>query len=172
MEQKLGPDPGTDGPEIKIVDRRSFTSDGRRRETDSAPQQEPPPAPPDPPRGGGSRPAGAAPRPAGTDARVHGPGFTMDPSSETERSRAGRDAAFLNLCVSLYESGCIHLGISGPEGQPSGSAPDLDAARGAVEMLEMLKRKTHGNLSREEQEILDSLLAELQMAYVMKAPGA
>jgi len=36
----------------------------------------------------------------------------------------------------------------------------------------MLKRKTKGNLSREEGNILDSLVAELQMAWVMKRQGA
>lgn len=164
MDEKFGPGQGDEKPEIKIVDRRSFTSDGRRRGADpaGAPDQKPPATDDDPVGTPRTEPQGP----------IHGPGFTMNRSSETDRSRAGRDAAFLNLCVSLYESGCIHLGVSGAEGATHGEAPDLEAARGAVEMLEMLKRKTLGNLSREEQEILESLLAELQMAYVMKAPGA
>ncbi len=164
MDQKIGPERGDEKPEIKIVDRRSFTSDGRRRGADpaGAPDQKPPARDEAPPKSPRTEP----------EEPVHGPGFTMNRSSETDRSRAGRDAAFLNLCVSLYESGCIHLGVSGPEGATHDEAPDMEAARGAVEMLEMLKRKTLGNLSREEQEILESLLAELQMAYVMKTPGA
>lgn len=168
MNQNLGPEQGDDKPEIKIVDRRSFTTDGRRRAEGESGAAAPEPA--------AAKDAGAGASPSGPPSKetrqpVQGSGFTMNPPGETDRIRAGRDAAFLNLCVSLYESGCIHLGLTG-EGAEGEPPRDLEAARGAVEMLEMLKRKTHGNLSEEEQQILDSLLAELQMAYVMKAPGA
>ena len=43
---------------------------------------------------------------------------------------------------------------------------DLDQARGSIDMLDMLRRKTTGNLSPEEQELLDHVLYELRMNYV------
>jgi hypothetical protein len=96
----------------------------------------------------------------------------MQDEPEGERSLPDGDPAFINLCVSIFESGCIHLGMR-QEGEPAADEPpDLVGARGAISMLEMINRKTRGNLSEEEQKILSSLLADLKMAYVMKAPGA
>jgi hypothetical protein len=169
MNDKVGPEREEEKPEVKVVDRRAFTSDGRRREEPAAGPGSAPAAEPGPAKSG-SAGGGEAPRPQ-PDGPVRGEGFTMDGLSDAPDSVASRDAAFLNLCVSLYESGFIHLGTEPGQGE---AAPeiDLDAARGAVEMLEMLRRKTAGNLTKEERQILDSLLAELKMAYVMKVPGS
>lgn len=82
----------------------------------------------------------------------------------------GQDSAFLNLIVSIYQSGCIHLGMVHEEGAAP-PPPDLESAKATVEMLVMLRRKTQGNLDKEETRILDSLLAELQIAFAVKAPG-
>ena len=43
---------------------------------------------------------------------------------------------------------------------------DLDQARGSIEMLEMLQRKTDGNQSTEEKALLDKVLFELRMNFV------
>lgn len=174
MAQGIGGDHKDKGtPEIKVVDRRSFTSEGKRREEEPAAPAERPAAP----AAGGqagpveSRPGAEKVPEAGKT--VQGPGFTMKGDPAGGHDLADRDAAFINLSISIFESGCIHLGMNREEkgGGESGKL-DLEAARGAIAMLEMLKRKTAGNLSDEEAKILDSLLSDLQMAYVMKAPGA
>ena len=157
MNDKLDGERGEESPEIKVVDRRSFTSDGQRRGDQAPPapasqETQPPPV----------RDAGGP---------VKGPGFTMHDDPEGDAARAERDAAFLNLCVSIYESGCLHLGLD-QQGGDTGEKPNLEGARGAISMIEMLKRKTDGNLSTEERQILERLLADLQMAYVRKAPDA
>jgi hypothetical protein len=43
---------------------------------------------------------------------------------------------------------------------------DLRQARITIDMLEMVREKTAGNLSPEEQRLLGAVLAELQMNYV------
>jgi len=43
---------------------------------------------------------------------------------------------------------------------------DLDQARGSIEMLEMLQRRTEGNRGAEETELLDKVLFELRMNFV------
>ena len=43
---------------------------------------------------------------------------------------------------------------------------DLDQARGSIDLLDMLKRKTDGNLGEEEQKLLDHVLFELRMNFV------
>lgn len=46
------------------------------------------------------------------------------------------------------------------------SIRDLDQARITIDMLGMIKEKTRGNLSANEQKLLDKVLMELQMNYV------
>jgi hypothetical protein len=43
---------------------------------------------------------------------------------------------------------------------------DLRQARITIDMLEMIRDKTSGNLTDEEERLLDSILMELQMNYV------
>jgi hypothetical protein len=43
---------------------------------------------------------------------------------------------------------------------------NLDAAKMFIDHLEIVKEKTRGNLSKDEEKILTSILSELQLAYV------
>ena len=43
---------------------------------------------------------------------------------------------------------------------------NLDAARETIDLLILLKEKTQGNLSAEENTLLVDLLADLQLRYV------
>ena len=42
---------------------------------------------------------------------------------------------------------------------------NLQVARGLIEQLEAIAVKTHGNLSQEEQTVIDNALTTLQAAY-------
>jgi hypothetical protein len=141
---------------IKVTDRRSFTKDGRRRDAEGESETETRPP---------SRGEPEVPR------EVIGDGFTMETPLHADESAASQDAAFLNLIVSIYQSGCIHLGLAEGE-EASKEALDFEAARGTIEMLLALKRKTLGNLSTDEGRILETLLAELQMTYALKVSDA
>jgi len=46
---------------------------------------------------------------------------------------------------------------------------DLDSARMTIDTLQMLRSKTQGNLSREEESLFDQILAELKLNYVDEA---
>jgi len=48
----------------------------------------------------------------------------------------------------------------------------LDGAREAIEMLDMLKRKTSGNLNGDEERLLEHVLYQLRMNYVDVASGS
>jgi hypothetical protein len=43
---------------------------------------------------------------------------------------------------------------------------NLDAARMFIDHLEIVREKTRGNLSKDEEKILTSILSELQLAFV------
>ncbi len=44
--------------------------------------------------------------------------------------------------------------------------PNIPQAKQTIDILEMLKEKTEGNLTPEEQSLLDNLLYDLRMRYV------
>jgi hypothetical protein len=48
---------------------------------------------------------------------------------------------------------------------------NLDAARMFIDHLEIIKEKTRGNLNKDEEKILTSVLSELQLAFVQVAQG-
>ena len=65
------------------------------------------------------------------------------------------------LCLGLIDH------PSAPKGEP-----DLQAAKMFIDQLEMIREKTRGNLTSEEDKFLTGVLSELQMAFVQVASGA
>ena len=51
-------------------------------------------------------------------------------------------------------------------GEEMDDAPDLPAARHVIDMLGMLAEKTRGNLSMEEQRLIENSLTELRFRFV------
>jgi hypothetical protein len=75
------------------------------------------------------------------------------------------------LVFSLKMQTEMRLGLMGAaEGEESG--PDLPAARHSIDMLAMLVEKTRGNLSLEEQRLLENSLTELRFRYVQAIEDA
>jgi hypothetical protein len=72
---------------------------------------------------------------------------------------------FATFILSLSHSALVHLGDA-PD--PSGeSAPrDVAMAKQTIELLAVLQEKTEGNLSGEEERLLDQVLYDLRMRYV------
>ncbi len=52
------------------------------------------------------------------------------------------------------------------------TAVNLEPARVFIDHLELLREKTRGNLSKEEDNILNKILAELQMTFVQVSGGS
>jgi len=78
---------------------------------------------------------------------------------------------FSTFVLSLSTSALYQLGlVPGPDGQPI-EKPNRILARQSIETLEMLARKTRGNLEDEEQKLLQSLLYELRMQFVKAKSG-
>lgn len=55
--------------------------------------------------------------------------------------------------------------LLGQGGQP----PDLEGAREMISILEMLRDKTEGRRTQEEDQVLDGVLYELRMGYLKRA---
>ena len=61
----------------------------------------------------------------------------------------------------------VHLGeVADPETGQTGQQPEL--ARHSISMLEMLHEKTTKGLDEQERKMLESILYELRMKYVIK----
>jgi len=75
------------------------------------------------------------------------------------------DMPFLQLVLSLQAGAMQHLGkiVSPVTGKVE---RDLAMAQGTINLLEMLQRKTQGNLTKDEQELLQHVLYELRLNFV------
>jgi hypothetical protein len=91
-------------------------------------------------------------------------------SSARGASRGEREvppASISTLISSLMTQVLLYLGDWAPRGaQPQ---VNLDMAKFNIDLLGALEEKTRGNLSAEEQRILDSALYETRMRYVSVA---
>jgi len=73
-------------------------------------------------------------------------------------------ALVMNLQVATFH----HLGMIRGEEEDEKSV-NLDAARDTIEMLRMLEEKTKGNLITGEENALEQVLYQVQMAFVEKS---
>jgi hypothetical protein len=96
-------------------------------------------------------------------------------SEETSRDDiSGQEALlpeidFTHFILSLSSSALIQLGeIQDPFTQKS--AKNLPSAKQTIDLIGMLKEKTKGNLTPEEEKVIDYVLYDLRMRYV-KAAG-
>ncbi len=134
---------------FRITDKRQFREDGDRRESieDETPPTEQ--AQPESPSPASSAEAGAAPvvgeAPPGTQPPIDFPSYIL----------------------SYYTQGLVLLGEV-PNPYSNKKEEDLQASKHTIDILGLLEEKTKGNLSEEEQKLLESVLYELRMKFMAK----
>src|SRR5688500_7167333 len=69
--------------------------------------------------------------------------------------------------LSYYSQGLVLLGEV-PHPHTNKNEEDLEGAQHMVDILAMLQEKTKGNLTKEENQLLDSVLYELRMRFMAK----
>jgi hypothetical protein len=163
--------------EIKVHDKRMFTPDGALREeyrfldekATAAAEAPPEPAPVEPP------PPPHPPAPAAeSDPRRRG--AASPPPLEPERDSGARlelpgtppglGPTFYDLAAMIAEPVAIYMGdVELPDGQ---TAENLEMARLYIDLLEVLRQKTAGNLTVQENAFLEDLLYRLRVRYVQK----
>jgi len=74
---------------------------------------------------------------------------------------------FPSYILSYYTQGCVLLGEV-PNPYTNKKEEDLEAAKHTVDILSMLEQKTKGNLGKEEQQLIESVLYELRMKFMAK----
>jgi hypothetical protein len=174
--------------DLKVTDKRIFTPEGDLRdefrhlrdapppavERPAAPPSEtgaspPPPAAPEPPRR--ERQSGSSdPRSAGRGRVADAPGAAAaesPPRLELPGTPPGYGApTFYDLVAVLAEPVSLYLGdIPLPDGQ---SAENLEMARLHIDLLDVLRQKTAGNVTAQESTVLEDVLYRLRLRYVQK----
>ena len=140
---------------FKVVDRRRFTDDGDQRTGPDVPPTD---------RVRNDAPvASAAPSAAPAAAAAVAPTEAPAPAAAVDDTPPGA----LNLSMflqSLAQQGLMQMGlIPWPHGQRELA---LDQARDTIDILELLKAKTRGNLNADEQKLMDTIVHELKLSFM------
>src|SRR5689334_4398916 len=90
----------------------------------------------------------------------------MADSTESPQDFPIPPANFAFLVESILMQAQIQLGLLHFGGKEEDAEPNLPLARHSIDLLAMLQDKTRGNLSVEEQRLLENGLTELRFRYV------
>jgi hypothetical protein len=74
---------------------------------------------------------------------------------------------FSTFIMSLASSALVHLGEV-PDPETGNTNENLTLAKHTIDILAMLKEKTEKCLDEDEKRLIDGLLYEMRMKYVMK----
>jgi hypothetical protein len=77
---------------------------------------------------------------------------------------------FAGLLLSLGAQASLLLGMADED--EAGAPPDLPGAQAIIALLEVLREKTEGRRTPDEDRILQGILYELRMAYVSRTRTA
>jgi hypothetical protein len=159
-----------DQPTFKVTDRRPFNADGSPR--DLPPEEKPEPKPePAPAVVEATAPAETGAAAKAEDAPATPPPVDEPPSdleeefTEEELADARDPAGFLSFIMSIASNAASALGMME---HPVTHSREVDVELGKhwIDVLGMLQKKTQGNLTSKEQQMLEGLLSDLRMQYV------
>lgn len=152
-------------PNFKVTDRRLFNADGSPRDLPPEEKPEPKIATPEPvaeppkpePVAVAAPPAAELPADDATE--------LDDEMSEEELEGAQDPTSFVNFLMSIASNAASSLGMME---HPVTHQRDVDLELGKhwIDVLGMLEKKTQGNLTKQEGQMLEGLLSDLRMQYV------
>lgn len=163
---------------MKVTDKRMFTPEGELREEyrfieeqAKREEEEEPPAGEAAAAPGADRTSGPEPAaPPGATGAASPVSAAVDPNAERpplDMPGPGPGGpAFFDLLGVLAEPIPFYLGDAQlPTGE---TGENLDAARFYIDLLDVLRQKTAGNLTAQEADALEDLLYRLRVRYVQK----
>ena len=86
---------------------------------------------------------------------------TKSDSQETQMPEIN----FATFIFSLNSSALVHLGII-EDPATSTKSKNIAMAKQTIDILAILQEKTHGNLTKDEENMLKSMLYDLRILYV------
>jgi hypothetical protein len=79
--------------------------------------------------------------------------------------------SFAGFVISLATTAAVHFGDYADPSTGRREPPNLDAAHQMIELIAMLQDKTKGNLTPDEDKLVEDLLYELRMRFVQARQG-
>lgn len=121
--------------------------------------------------GGGEPSGGSATEPAGAEAAGAG-GARPRRSEQADQAQAkpAPPVDFLSFVYSMGTSALMILGEN-PGQAAADPAPNLVHAQEIIDILTMLESKTKGNLTKDEETLLEEMLYTLRVKFVERASG-
>lgn len=154
-------------PNFKVTDRRLFNADGSPR--DLPPEEKPEPKVEATPEAAAAavatepqvKPAAEVP----TAATETSPQAEEEEFTEADLADARDPASFVSFLMSIASNAASALGMM-EHPVTHQREVDVDLGKHWIDVLGMLQKKTAGNLTPQEQRMLEGLLADLRMQYV------
>ena len=104
------------------------------------------------------------PKTAGPDGETPKKEAKETPSRESSQMPLP-EINFPSLIFSLNSTALFHLGEL-PDPQTNEKKKDLPLAKHAIDTIAMLKEKTAGNLTGDEEKFIENVLTDLRLRYV------
>ena len=160
-----------DQPTFKVTDRRLFNADGSPRDLPPEEKPEPKPetvaAPAETTASAATAETAeaAATESAATPPPVEEADELEDEFTPEELADARDPAGFISFIMSIASNAASALGMME---HPVTHSREVDVELGKhwIDVLGMLQKKTAGNLTPKEKQMLDGLLSDLRMQYV------
>lgn len=158
----------SDEPEIRVKDKRRFTSDGEPIEIPETPET------PDATGATEEEEPSASAQAAGAEAAASESAARADqppPAEPDAPSQSAADAPSFEpppASMELLVYSLVMQAEMSLMGEGEKQAPNLPMARHAIDMLGVIKDKTKGNLSLEESRLLENSLTELRFRFVQR----
>ena len=162
-------------PTFKVTDRRLFNADGSPRDLppEETPERKAEVVEPPQPVAEVFEP----PQPvAEVDTQASTPLLPEPPADQPEEEEfddaelegAHDPASFVNFLMSIAQNAASALGMM-EHPVTHQREVDLELGKHWIDVIGMLQRKTKGNLSKQEQQMIEGLLSDLRMQYVSLA---
>ena len=88
-----------------------------------------------------------------------------DPGKGSPDKELLYEFGFSTFILSLSTSALVHLGEL-PDPLSNTKEVNLQLAKQTISIIEMLKEKTEGNLTKEEENLIDSVLYDVRLKFV------
>lgn len=75
------------------------------------------------------------------------------------------EASFSSLVISIGSAAAMAMGLT-PHPETGKTEKNRDMAKFNIDLLNVIREKTKGNLNDEEKKLVDAILADLQLRFV------
>ena len=151
-----------DQPNFKVTDRRLFNADGSPR--DLPPEEKPEPRVEE----HVATAAAAAPAQEKPETEAPAPASAAEANedfSEEDMAAARDPTSFVSFVMSIASYAASALGMM-EHPVTHDREVDIELGKHWIDTLGMLQKKTAGNLTSQEQRMIEGLLSDLRMQYV------